>query len=307
MANSMTAFGRSSINTEYGNFIAEIRSVNGRFLDLKICLPDEFLYMETLIREILSNELSRGKIELRVFLFMKKPRNLKIVNHSLLLNISSQLQVARKVIPDIKAPSLIEVLDIVSDSDKEHNKEQINNSEKSCIQVIKLALQQLKNIRSREGKNLIVLIYNNAIEIEKIITSIEDFFPIFLENYYEKLANKFRKKIETIFPEGFNYINGKELSERILQETSFQSLRLDIEEELGRLRSHLKELFHLVSSIENKNTKTSIGKHLDFLFQEMNREVNTLGSKSADSKITQSSIDLKLLIEKMREQSQNIE
>lgn len=130
-----------------------------------------------------------------------------------------------------------------------------------------------------------------------------------LREHQEKLANKLREALMAASPDGFNNIGGPELSARIAQETSLFSLRIDVAEEIARLRSHCAELTHILADdgTRSKNKAHGSGKRLDFLFQEMNREANTLGSKASAISVTRAAIELKLLIEQMREQAQNIE
>lgn len=130
--------------------------------------------------------------------------------------------------------------------------------------------------------------------------------PQLLAEHREKLATKLRESLEAAFPGGFAHISGAELTERVAQEAGLFALRIDVAEELSRLRSHLEELRHLLGEGGGKG-KGSAGKRLDFLFQEMNREANTLGSKAGSLEVTRAAMDLKLLIEQMREQAQNIE
>ena len=140
--------------------------------------------------------------------------------------------------------------------------------------------------------------------------------PELVANYQERLALKLKDTLTNAFPNGFSHIAPSELFERISSESSLFAMRIDVAEELARLASHLDELVYILthgrtpsdSKIKIKQVETSgIGKRLDFLFQEMNREANTLGSKSASMDMTRAAMDLKLLIEQMREQAQNIE
>jgi uncharacterized protein (TIGR00255 family) len=136
--------------------------------------------------------------------------------------------------------------------------------------------------------------------------------PQLLADHRDRQAAKLRESVESAFPGGFTHISGAELSERLSQEANLFALRIDVAEELSRLRSHLEELRHLLSdgggkAAAGKKSAGSAGKRLDFLFQEMNREANTLGSKAGSMEVTRAAMDLKLLIEQMREQAQNIE
>jgi uncharacterized protein (TIGR00255 family) len=138
--------------------------------------------------------------------------------------------------------------------------------------------------------------------------------PVLLATQRDKLAQKLKDTLQNAFPNGFTHISGAELSERIASESSLFALRIDVAEELARLKSHLTELEYLLSGQQGKPSQaksgaaaTSVGKRLDFLFQEMNREANTLGSKAGSLEMTRAAMNLKLFIEQMREQAMNLE
>ncbi len=151
--------------------------------------------------------------------------------------------------------------------------------------------------------------------VARIVDTVQAHLPQLLADHRDKLAAKLRESVESAFPGGFAHITGAELSERLSQEANLFALRIDVAEELSRLRSHLEELRHLLTDgggkqggkHGDKKPAGSAGKRLDFLFQEMNREANTLGSKAGSMDVTRAAMDLKLLIEQMREQAQNIE
>src|SRR5690606_33446344 len=180
-----------------------------------------------------------------------------------------------------------------------------------CAQATEHALAELQAAREREGQRLATMMLDCARDVGSIVEHVEQQLPELLAEHQEKISNKLRDALNVASPEGFAQISGAELSARIAQEASLFSLRIDVAEELSRLRSHIAELEHLLTTGEadNKGKKNSgsAGKRLDFLFQEMNREANTLGSKASALSVTRAAIDLKLLIEQMREQAQNIE
>jgi uncharacterized protein (TIGR00255 family) len=145
-----------------------------------------------------------------------------------------------------------------------------------------------------------------------VIEVVQAHMPALVVAHRDRLANKLRETLQVAFPAGFSHITGAELSERIASESSLFAIRIDVAEELARLTSHLTELEFLLNPGKTPSSKKthsagSAGKRLDFLFQEMNREANTLGSKAGSLEMTQAAIDLKLLIEQMREQAMNIE
>jgi uncharacterized protein (TIGR00255 family) len=181
-----------------------------------------------------------------------------------------------------------------------------------CLEATDVALAELQAAREREGQRLAGIMLESASEVAAIVDQVERNLPAILAEHQEKLGNKLRDALQAASPEGYAQISGPELSARIAQEASLFSLRIDVAEELARLRSHIAELQHLLQSKEaavqaGSRKSGSAGKRLDFLFQEMNREANTLGSKASALSVTRAAIDLKLLIEQMREQAQNIE
>ena len=149
-----------------------------------------------------------------------------------------------------------------------------------------------------------------AAECSTIVDHVEAELPAILAEHQEKIATRLRDALQAAGADGLAQISGQELSARIAQEASLFGLRVDVAEELSRLRSHIAELQHILQTGQTSGkgrTSGSAGKRLDFLFQEMNREANTLGSKAGALSMTRAAIDLKLLIEQMREQAQNIE
>jgi uncharacterized protein YicC (UPF0701 family) len=190
-----------------------------------------------------------------------------------------------------------------------------------CLRATDEAIDQLMAGRIREGARLAESMLEQSRAITAIVDQVHAHLPELLNAQREKLSQKLLETVQNAFPGGFTHISGAELSERIASESSLFSLRIDVAEELSRLRSHIQELAFLLGgkpshqfnspAKDNVRGKTqdkgSVGKRLDFLFQEMNREANTLGSKAGSLEMTRAAIDLKLLIEQMREQAQNIE
>jgi uncharacterized protein (TIGR00255 family) len=175
-------------------------------------------------------------------------------------------------------------------------------------------LAQLLEGRQREGARLALTMLDTAKQVLTIVSEVETLMPVLLATQRDKLAQKLKDTLQNAFPNGFTHISGAELSERIASESSLFALRIDVAEELARLKSHLAELEYLLSGQPAKQGQpktgaaaTSIGKRLDFLFQEMNREANTLGSKAGSLEMTRAAMNLKLLIEQMREQAMNLE
>lgn len=313
MIRSMTAFGNARVDIEQGTLTLELRSVNSRYLDLYFRLPDELRHAETPLRELLTTSLGRGKVEVRASYTRAASTELSTLDPAWLQHLATQLQAARNVLPEIEAPRLAELFNWPGQRSNDALDPQAWGA--ACLQAAKQALTQLQEGREREGQRLATIMLECADGVARIVDSVDTHLPQLLADHAERLANKLRESMETAFPGGFAHISGSELSERLAHEANLFALRIDVAEELARLRSHLEELRHLLNGDDTAPQKGksankrggSAGKRLDFLFQEMNREANTLGSKAGSMEVTRAAMDLKLLIEQMREQAQNIE
>lgn len=303
----MTAFGSARAESELGSITIDLRSVNNRYLDLNLRIPEELRFLEAQVRERLSESLQRGKIELRLSfhknLLVQKSR----LDPAYLEKLAAELALARSFIPDTPAPKLQELM---QSQQQEQTQEKAEQWQATCLEALGQALQDFQAARLREGERLAADMLSISADIQRIVEEVEQHVPQMLQDQQNKISDRLRESLHLANPEGFSHISGEELSARIAQEASLFSLRSDVAEELTRLRSHLKELQHILQGKDTGNKrqrKGSSGKRLDFLFQEMNREANTLGSKAGSLTVTEAAIDLKLLIEQMREQAQNIE
>ncbi|ARP82052.1 hypothetical protein CAL12_15340 [Bordetella genomosp. 8] len=316
MIRSMTAFGSARADLDQGSLSLEFRSVNSRFLDLYFRLPDDLRHLEAPLRELLTGSLGRGKVEVRVSYTRNAAADLDRLDTQWLQRLAEQLQAARQILPETEAPRLVELFNWPGQRNNDALDPQAWGA--AGMQAAREALAQLQDARVREGERLAAMMRDCATGIQKIVEDVEQHLPQLLADHREKLANKLRETVEAAFPGGFTHISGPELTERLAQEANLFAMRIDVAEELSRLRSHLAELVHILAddkaggSGDGKSGKRaggsgSAGKRLDFLFQEMNREANTLGSKAGSVDVTRAAMDLKLLIEQMREQAQNIE
>lgn len=307
MIRSMTAFGSARAESPAGQVTLEFRSVNSRFLDLNFRIPEDLRMAEGIIREKLGQVVTRGKVDIRVNYARAKTDAVKTLDPAWLAAVAAQLSAARALIPDVEAPRLSELLNGSNNTDDAFDLEVWTAM---CVEASTQALSDLQANREREGARLAAMMLACSAQAAAIVTQVEQDLPQLLADHQQKLGNKLREALEAANPGGFAHISGQELSARIAQEASLFALRIDVAEELSRLRSHIAELDHLLNTGEagtDKKKTGSIGKRLDFLFQEMNREANTLGSKASGLSITRAAIDLKLQIEQMREQAQNIE
>jgi len=330
----MTAFGAARAESSLGIITIELRTVNSRYLDINLRLPDELRMAEAPLREQISRCLRRGKVDVRVGFARAGANSGQTLAEDYLNQVAAQLQHVRAVIPDTPAPTLTELVKGAGNLEDAPDPKAWNAL---CIEAVGQALTELQANREREGVRLADMMRDCARGVAEIVEAVEQQVPQLLAEHRQKLASKLRETLEAASPNGLSMISGEELSARITQETSLFSLRIDVAEELSRLRSHTSELQHLLGDQSNsaapqataaeslasstpptgttakaadatsKARSGSIGKRLDFLFQEMNREANTLGSKASGIEVTRAAIDLKLLIEQMREQVQNIE
>lgn len=309
MINSMTAFGGGKSEQSFGSVTVELRSVNSRFLDIQFRLPDELRLVEQHIKEKLTAELARGKVEVRAhFNRVQSPVKNEISSEGLQL-VAQQLERVRKYLPETASPSLSEILGLLSAQQPQTDPELWMSA---CQEALNIALTELLAGRRREGQRLSLAMLELAGQIGQIVNDVEQKMPELISTQKERLAQKLRETIQNAFPGGFVHISGPELSERLASESSLFALRIDVAEELTRLKSHLTELEFLLndgndSELKKKTSRGSPGKRLDFLFQEMNREANTLGSKAGSLEMSKAAIDLKLLIEQLKEQAMNIE
>lgn len=308
MLRSMTAFGSARAESSAGTLSVEFRSVNSRFLDVNLRLPDDLRMAEGTLRELLGHAVRRGKVDVRVN-YQRLGTRLQASLDPQFLELTAQhLQQARRFIPDVPAPRLTELLDGANNEGNGGMDPDIWLP--MCQEAATQALVELQAAREREGSRLGQVMLTCAAECSTIVDHVEAELPAILAEHQEKIATRLRDALQAAGADGLAQISGQELSARIAQEASLFGLRVDVAEELSRLRSHIAELQHILQTGQTSGkgrTSGSAGKRLDFLFQEMNREANTLGSKAGAMNVTRAAIDLKLLIEQMREQAQNIE
>ncbi len=305
---SMTGFGIGQSPGAPGSVTIEIRSVNSRYLDLQFKLPDELRQAEMPLRDLISQHLGRGKVEVRANYTRAKVQSMQQYPELLLRHIESTYQHIKQHIPSISAPTLA---DITQWPDPDRQQADISLWTPLCVAATQIALTQLTDVSSREGQRLAAIIADQAQQVQSVVTDLRACLPALLQAQNDRIATRLRDAMMKAFPEGLAHISGQEISQRLAAEASLLALKADVAEELDRLDTHLKELQSIISAADEsagaRTKRTAVGKRLDFLFQEMNREANTLGSKSINGDMTKAAMDLKLLIEQMREQVQNIE
>jgi len=305
---SMTGFGSGQAQGEPGSVTIEIRSVNSRYLDLQFRLPDELRQAEMPMREQISQRLGRGKVEVRANYTRVQAQTTQQYPDTFLQQIEQTFQHIKQHVPSVSAPTLA---DITQWPDPARLQTDISQWTPLCVAATQVALEQLTEVRSREGQRLAAIIGQQAQEVHAIVGDLRTRLPVLLQAQNERIATRLREALDQAFPDGLAHISGQEIAQRLATEASLLALKADVAEELDRLATHIKELQSIVEAVDASASTSSkhkaLGKRLDFLFQEMNREANTLGSKSVNGDMTQAAMDLKLLIEQMREQIQNIE
>lgn len=332
MIHSMTAFGSARADVAQGTLALEIRSVNSRFLDLYFKLPEELRHVEAPLRDMLTSALARGKVEIRANFVRQDRSDAGQLDPQWLADLAQQYERAREVLPDLAPPRMVELVNWPGQRHADAFDSEAWGQ--ACMTAAREALSQLQAARAREGARLAQVMLDCASQANAIVAQVEQHLPSMLSEHRDKLAQKLHDTVASAFPSGFTHITGPELSERIAQETTLFALRIDVAEELARLRSHFQELALILgrhspggdnmvpsasvlagsggsasrpASKRKAGVTGSAGKRLDFLLQEMNREANTLGSKAGSLTMTTGAIDLKLLVEQMREQAQNLE
>ncbi|MCH9798640.1 MAG: YicC family protein [Betaproteobacteria bacterium] len=284
---SMTGYASHERNTKNGVLQVELRSVNQRYLELQLKLEDTFRAQEPQVRELLKQKLGRGKVECRINLAQANTAETIELNHSVLQNIAASVKAASDYFPATQAVNVLDVLRmpgvmVVPVFDAEALTQDV-------MTALDVALETLISARAREGEKLKAMILARLAEIESLIFTVKPMLPTMVKAHQDKLLAKLQEA----------QLSHDE--ERIRQEIVLYTQRIDVDEELSRLDSHVHEVKRLLTA------GGMVGKQLDFLMQEMNREANTLGSKSVAIETTQIAMQLKVLIEQMREQIQNIE
>lgn len=288
MLKSMTAFARVDDNHPMGNFVWEVRSINHRYLEVGFRLPEELRAAEFDLRKIAQDLLNRGKVDCTFRLKITSESNVDLsVNQALLDKLLAQTEALRKKSPDLPAPNPIELLNWpgVTEQAQIDQKELISQAKNLFKQAIKTLIEN----RGVEGERMRELIAQRGAQLKQLVAVVRERRPEVLAAIRTKLMTRI-EELDVDFD-----------SNRLEQELVVIAQKLDVDEELDRLDSHLIELNDILSSDK------PVGRRLDFLMQELNREANTLSSKSADIVTTQAAVDMKVNIEQMREQVQNIE
>ncbi|WP_233831635.1 YicC/YloC family endoribonuclease [Paraburkholderia sp. ZP32-5] len=279
----------------------ELRTVNSRFLDLNFRMPEDVRVVEPTLREMLMNKLSRGKVDIRVNLQRsEQSANAGSVNSDALAQLAQLERTVLSTFPDagrLRTGEILRWPGVLAESNIAP--ETLRDAVLGCG---KQAIGDLIDVRAREGSQLANMLLSNVTEMETIVAKITPLVPELITRHQQKIVERLQEALGIAAPDAAaTIVSREEINERIRQEVTMYGIRIDIAEELSRLTAHLSETRHVIE----KGGK--VGKRLDFMMQELNREANTLGSKAAAKELADSSMTLKLLIEQMREQVQNLE
>lgn len=289
MTQSMTAFARQEMQADWGSLSLELRSVNHRYLEVSIRLPDELRSIEALIREGIGKRLSRGKVEcnIRFQSASGQPEKLEL-NRELAAHLAKLSREVDGLLYDAGAVSSLELLKwpgvlqaVATDISEQLQAE--------TLRLLESALTELIETRLREGEQLHAAIEKRVEAMSKACTEVRHELPQIKQHFRERLAERLAE------------VKAELDAGRVEQEIVLFAQKIDVDEELDRLDAHFIEVRRVLSQDK------PVGRRLDFLMQELNREANTLASKSAAMMTTRAAVELKVLIEQMREQVQNIE
>jgi uncharacterized protein (TIGR00255 family) len=270
----------------------EIRAVNSRFLDLTFRLPDEMRQAEPALREILAGKLKRGKIEIRIALDASSASHLRPPTAATLQRLSSLEDNIKSWLPRAVPLTIVDVLKLASLEDKKPH-----DHTDEMLKLAKKALKELLSAREREGARLAQSMLERTVQLRALSAQAAPMVPKLVEQQKLRFLERFKDAIAL----GGSQPLPEIAQDRALAEATAFAMRIDVSEEIARLASHLDEIERLI------NGGGELGKRLDFLIQELHREANTLGSKSASLELTKISVEMKVLIEQVREQVQNIE
>jgi len=282
----MTGYAAVSAGSPRGTLSLELRSVNTRFLDLQFRIADELRAHEPVLRELIGARVARGKVDCRLSFTLGGENPSPRLNSQALERLRALADAARKAFPDAAPLRIADLLRwpgvIAEDADEESLRAAVSG-------LCRRALDELVAARAREGAKLASGILERVRSMRSRVEHVTPLLPQAIAAYQEKITERLREAI------------GSADDERIRAEIAIFAAKADVAEELERLRTHLEEVERILG------TGGAVGKRLDFIAQELNREANTLASKAASQAISDCALELKLLVEQVREQVQNIE
>ena len=298
----MTGYAISARESDAGTITLELKSVNSRFLDLQFRMNDDLRSLEPLLREAIMGKVQRGKVECRLSFGRKASSGTSLaINETLLSALAKAQQQVLTQFDQARPLTVNELLrwpGVLSDS--EVGEDNLLADVQTNMMTV---LDSFVESREREGAALETMLLSRVSDIEEIVQRISPLIPKAIEQFRQKAIDRMQEALGISLAEGnpTTSISKDEVQDRIRQEVTLYGIRMDVAEELTRLSGHLTE----TRAILKKGGQ--VGKRLDFMMQELNREANTLGSKAALKELSDASMQMKLLIEQMREQVQNLE
>lgn len=272
----------------------EIRSVNSRFLDLAFKLPEELRSAEPALRELLTQALKRGKVELRAWFENRVDTTSRAPSSAELQRLLASQDAIRAWLPQAQPLSVADVMELTVRQPRLPD-----DMQDRVVDVTRHAVGQLVEARGREGARLAATLSERVAQLRTLAGAAAPLIPQLVAQQRQRFLDRWN---EALGADGGGAIAGSDMArDRALAEATAFAIRIDVAEELTRLASHLDEIDRLLAR------GGEVGKRLDFLIQELHREANTLGSKSSSLELTRISVDMKVLIEQMREQVQNLE
>ena len=285
---SMTGFSATTIELESGSLALDLRAVNHRNLDIQLRLADEFRAFEPAMRDAISAQITRGKVECRLNYTAHRTDNFNSrINLKILRQLAQWNTEVREILPTARELGVADILRW--NGIFENNDLPADTLHDKVLSLLQQALLDFNASRAREGEKLKQFLLQRVEQINALRVEIAPRIPAAIKAYESKLRTRLLEALA-----GFD-------NERVHQEISLFANKIDVDEELSRLHTHLSEVERILLK------GGSVGKRLDFLMQELHREANTLGSKSVDVEVSRASIEMKILIEQMREQIQNME
>lgn len=276
-----------------GTVTVEARSVNGRFLDLALRLPDELRGLEPALRELLTSAFRRGKIELRVAAGREADGALPMPSSEQLNRLAYHQGAVQGWLPTAQPLSVNEILQWCKGGST------TAKLDEPALEAARRCIEGLREARAREGARLAALLLERVARLRELAAQCAPLLPQVVQRQQARFLERWNEALATV--QAGAAIPAQSLHERAMAEAAAFAIRIDVAEELGRLASHLDEIERLLKA------GGELGKRLEFLIQELQREANTLGSKSAALELTNLSVEMKVAIEQMREQVQNLE
>ncbi len=288
MPNSMTAFAQARDDTEYGEISCELRTVNHRYLEINPRLAEEIRQFEPVIRDLIGKRLKRGRVDCTMRIQPQLAHAQKLgVDDALIEALTSLAADVRQKGTDVEPIRVVDILrwpGVIKTPQIDSERLQA-----AVVEVVSNALQDVVDMRTREGTRLAELVLARVKAARTVVDRVKEVLPDINQAFRQRLQERLSEVLEQLDPS------------RVEQEIVLFLQKVDVSEELDRLEIHFDEIQSVFSAGQ------LIGRRLDFLMQELHREANTLGAKSVDTATTQASVELKVLIEQMREQVQNIE